>query len=390
MKKKIAAIIAACAALVFAAGCNTKTYEIYTNIPADGYTVTSRKFKLSQFIDGSAENPATLSASDTSDYTTKRVYYETIMNSDAILYISADFNEQTTQTFNALKAEIYDTLTSINNSLSVTVEGSCIYDFNEADAGAEVEIDKTAYDVLRLAQSIYGQADGYYNPAVYYSVQAYGFDGNYNYPKNAAELPKAEDIEKFVELSKSFGDIVLDEREGKYYATKPEAVDGLALKIDLGGIGKGYAADEVNKLIEAKGFEYGYFSFAQSSVAFKKFFNDDHNYILQLKNPRERGNTFMNIPVSDVCVSTSGDYEQSYFIGGTRYCHIINPMTGKPVQTGIMSATVIGESAAACDALSTAIMAMGKDAAIKFIKDTLNDYRVIFTYDKSAEVESVA
>jgi thiamine biosynthesis lipoprotein len=82
-----------------------------------------------------------------------------------------------------------------------------------------------------------------------------------------------------------------------------------------------------------------------------------------------------------VCISTSGDYEQYYIIDDVRYCHIIDPTTGKPVQTGIMTATIIGGSAAEDDALTTAIMTMGKDKAIEFINTKLSDRYVAFTYN---------
>ena len=64
-----------------------------------------------------------------------------------------------------------------------------------------------------------------------------------------------------------------------------------------------------------------------------------------------------------------------------RYCHIIDPTTGKPVQSGIMSVTIIGGGAAEDDALTTAIMCMGKDKAIKFIEEKLTDRRVVFTVE---------
>ena len=72
---------------------------------------------------------------------------------------------------------------------------------------------------------------------------------------------------------------------------------------------------------------------------------------------------------------------QYYIIDGVRYCHVIDPTTGKPVNNGIMSATVIGGTAAAGDALTTALMAMGKDKALNFIESKLQDVKVAFTYE---------
>ena len=87
----------------------------------------------------------------------------------------------------------------------------------------------------------------------------------------------------------------------------------------------------------------------------------------------------MITPIANLSVSTSGDNAQYYMIDGVRYCHVINPKTGKPVQTGVMSATILGGSAAEDDAYTTAIMAMGRDKAAEFVKTKLTDRRVVFS-----------
>jgi thiamine biosynthesis lipoprotein len=138
----------------------------------------------------------------------------------------------------------------------------------------------------------------------------------------------------------------------------------------------------VNDLIDSYGFEYGYFNFGASSMAIKERPSTGY-WPLAFIDPRGDtllGDTYMTINLNDVCLSTSGDYEQYYVIDGTRYCHIIDPTTGKPVQTGIMTVTIIGGSAAEDDAITTAVMTMGKDKAIEFINSKLADKYVIFTY----------
>ena len=61
-----------------------------------------------------------------------------------------------------------------------------------------------------------------------------------------------------------------------------------------------------------------------------------------------------------------------------RYCHVIDPTTGKPVNKGIMSVTIIGGSAGSADALTTAVMAMGREKALQFIESKLTDRKVVF------------
>lgn len=294
--------------------------------------------------------------------------------------------------FDALCDEIYQTLDAVESSVSSSVTTSYIYKFNEADAGDEVELDKTAYDILNTAKSVYELTDGYYNPAVWYSVDLYGFTTRpagaekAPYDRDIAEaedgsrylpLPDEKYVTAFKELATNFKDMTLTERDGKYYATKPEAtveVDGVeySLKLDLGGIGKGWAVNAVSDILKERGYAYGYFSFGTSSIAVNSFAgSEEGKYTIGFTDPRDENifekKTYCAFKISDKNLSTSGDYENYYMIDGTRYCHIIDPTTGSPVQTGIASATVIGGSASEDDALTTALMAMGKERAVEFI-----------------------
>jgi len=73
------------------------------------------------------------------------------------------------------------------------------------------------------------------------------------------------------------------------------------------------------------------------------------------------------IELKDKAVSTSGDYEKFFEIKGRRYCHIIDPRTGKPVQK-IMSVTIVADSTTEADALSTALFPMGVEKGIRLIE----------------------
>lgn len=328
--------------------------------------------------------------SDTDGYSTEnKTFY--VMDASATLSITAKFDSEARGNFNALANEIDGALKAIESSVSAHVKTSCIYAFNEVAAGATVEIDETAYELLTVALSVYNLTGGSYNPAVYYSVYDYGFYGLYGF-MTEENLPSDETVAKYVALSEHFGETELLNEDGKFYAKKPSAtveVGGktLNMKIDLGGIGKGYAVDKVNALIDSYGFEYGNFNFASSSIAIKRHYSSGE-YTLGFLDPRSGGmSTYINTKIKDKCVSTSGDYENYYELGGLRYCHIIDPKTGKPVRTGIMTATVLGGSAAEDDALTTAIMCMDREEAIAFIAENLSDRAVVFTYDNGKSYE---
>lgn len=309
-----------------------------------------------------------------------------IMGADALLRISDENNFSSQEEYDraiALWQDIKRVLIDTNASISATVKNSCISRFNAAEAGAKVEIDKTAYDVFTLAKSVYIQTEGYYNPAVYDSLRLFGFtlDGREPY---VSKLPDGQDINAFRELSSHFDKVELSQESGKYYARKPAetvTVGGVeySLKVDLGGIGKGWCADIIDEMTSEAGFEYGFFSFSSSSMAVKKYTDASKNneYTLRIRDPRDVDGAYFEVKCKDRRLSTSGDYEKYYLFDGERYCHIIDPTTGAPIKTGVASVTVIGGDAAEDDAYTTALSAMGKERAVNFINENLSNRKVV-------------
>lgn len=381
LKKTVPFLAVVCAA-VCAAGCNNKTYGLYTNMQ-DGFKVVDGSFKT-ELIEGYTPTERGGEAPDSTGYTTKGITYFS-MYTDATVAISANFEAEGAQDrFNSFLAEFKTTIDDIDKSLSTSVVNSDVSRFNAAAAGEKVQISKTAYEVISEAKRIYEVTEGYYNPALYYNVLAYGF-GDKHRVMTKEDLPADELVAKYTDLSSHFGELQLIRDGETHYAVKPEytveaAGETLTLHIDLSGIGKGYAVDKVEKLFNDYGYEFGYFSFGSSSMLVKRHLGGA--YKLGLSNPRSSSRKpYVETEILNEKLSTSGDNEQFYTIEGVRYCHVIDPTTGKPVQTGIMSVTVIGGSAAEDDALTTAIMAMGKEKAISFVKEKLNDRRVIFTVE---------
>lgn len=318
-----------------------------------------------------------------------------IMGTDVILRIADADNfadEGTYEKFGELWDDIRQMLIDVNSAVSATLSTSCVSEFNAAAAGEKVRINKTAYDIISLAQSVYEATDGYFNPAVYHSLRLYGFgSGVVNEP---SALPDAASVAAFKTLADSFAELRLTEEDGNYYALKPTTtvtVDGreYSLALDLGGIGKGWCADRADELMEAYGFEYGWFYFGSSTMAVKKYYSSteaDDFYKVMLRDPR--GNVtdyYAQLPVKESSLSSSGDYMLYYEYGGVRYCHIIDPTTGSPIQTGVATVTVIGGSAAEDDALTTALSAMGRQKAEEYIARNLSDRLVVMLVIEDGE-----
>ena len=320
--------------------------------------------------------------------------YTGIFGTDAYLriYLPIDISDeelaQATEKANALHEEIKALLTSLDSSMNIANENSYISQFNAAEAGSEIQIDKDTYEVLNIAIKMFEETDGYYNPGVYYSVDLYGFGVRVDYNERRpydrddyrTQLPDNEYVTAFQQLGESFAEVSTYQRDGKYYVYKPEktvTVKGntYSLAMDLGGIGKGYAIDLVDGLIDEAGFEYGYFNFGSSSQAINGSLSEDGKFELQFQHPRALlGVGYLSTRAANVAISTSGDYILSYTIDGTRYSHIINPKTGAPIRTGIATATVLDGrvgmySAVEADARTTALCAMGVEKATEYMNE---------------------
>lgn len=291
-------------------------------------------------------------------------------------------SETDKEVFDALAARVGDFLAAAERSVSASVPQSCVSKFNAAEAGATVEIDASSYSLFTLAKQIYTDTDGYFNPAVWHCENIYGFLPPY---KSEISLPEDKYVTAFQTLASHFGEVVLTESEGRYCATKPEftvKVEGdeneYSLRVDFGGIAKGWCADRVNEMMDEAGITYGYFDFGMSSKCLKKYaYNSTGDYSVSSGDPRNSGFDYVAVAAQDTAVSTSGDNMKYYEVEGVRYCHIIDPTTGAPIRTGVASVTVYGGSAAEADALTTALAAMGKQKAVEYVNEKMTSYKVV-------------
>lgn len=295
--------------------------------------------------------------------------------------------------FEALSERVGDFLYAAENSLSTARPNSYIARFNQAAAGATVKLDAISYEVLTLAKELYMQTDGYFNPAVYYCEDIYGFAARpsgvgvmpYDRADVTKTLPEDKYVTAFKELSEHFSEVQISQSDGTYYATKPDftvKVDGdereYSLALDLGGIAKGWCVDKVNEMLEEAGVKYGYFDFGMSSMSVKAYPDGDGNYNVEAGDPRGgESQQYACFKMKNSNLSTSGDHKNFYVIDGTRYCHIINPETGAPIRTGVASVTVVGSGSGRLDALTTALSAMGSERAVRFINESLTDCKII-------------
>ncbi len=148
-------------------------------------------------------------------------------------------------------------------------------------------------------------------------------------------------------------------------------------KLDLGGIGKGYAADKAVMALKRHGITDAVINLGGNVYAVG-------TKDIGIQNPISENGDYMGIlTITDCSVATSGAYERYFEQDGKIYHHIIDPFTGYPAKTDLHSATVVDSSSADADSLSTILFMMGKDKAISFAKENNISYVLI---DKSLNV----
>ncbi len=256
------------------------------------------------------------------------------------------------------------------NSLSA-LNGNEMSKINNAPVNEKICILPETYEVLTKSKELYLFTNKKFNPTIYPLSQLWNFSPDkYNGASASYSLPNNDEIISALSHI-DFEKVELCNVNG-FYLTKRDDI-----KIDIGGIIKGYVGDRIFELFSSAGYENAYASLGSSSIV------TVGNFPVAIRNPLSTnvGDTYIKINTKNkTAISTSGDYERYYYIDGKKYCHIIDPTTGKPIETDVLSTTVIGQKSTTCDALSTALCAMDKQNATTFIKEKLSDYSVFVVY----------
>lgn len=256
------------------------------------------------------------------------------------------------------------------NLWSTTLNTSEIYKINSSN-GTPAKVSDETTDIINYSINMADKTFGALNPAIYPIVKEWGFTtGNY-------KIPAKNDIDSLLKHT-DYKKIKLENNE---------VLIAKNMKIDLGSIGKGYTSDVVAEIAKNNGISSGLVNLGGNVQAIGTKPNGE-KWKLGLQNPFGEGNIGI-LEIANCAVITSGNYEK-YFVGedGKQYCHIINPLTGYPVDNELTSVTVVGNEGKMCDALSTALFVMGKDKTIEFWKLNKNFELILITKDKNVYITS--
>jgi thiamine biosynthesis lipoprotein len=221
---------------------------------------------------------------------------------------------------------------------------------NDEAGGSPVAIDDETESLLRACLDLSALTEGRFDPTVGVLRRAWDF--------RKAEVPRDEDIDALL-LRVDARAVLL--RHG----TVRLAREGM--EVDLGGVGKEYAADRVAEQLKTRGVESALVNLL-GDVRTVGRRGDGQPWVIGVQDPRDRQRYRFTLRAQQDCgIATSGDYERSFEVDGIRYHHILDATTGRPAR-GIASATVVAPTAFEAGRLATAAFLLGPEQGLRLLE----------------------
>lgn len=252
----------------------------------------------------------------------------------------------------------------IEKRMSVTLPDSDISKVNKAAGKEPVKVHSDTFYVIQKAIQYGELTQGSFDISIRPVGELWDISGD------NPRVPYKTEIEQLLPLV-DYRKIKLDEQEQTVFLEQE------GMSIDLGGIAKGYAGDEVVRILKEHGVSHALVNLG-GNIAVINGKEDGSPWRIGIQNPRldddsERRGHVAAITTTGNSIVTSGDYErymvEVYKQTGKRYHHIFDPETGRPTQNSVISVTIVTESGIDADALSTALFVMGVEKGLKLANE---------------------
>jgi FAD:protein FMN transferase len=254
---------------------------------------------------------------------------------------------------------VLEEMRHIDESMSTYKPTSEVSQVNAKAAEGPMHISKELFDLLNTAKEYSVITDGAFD--ITYASVGYLYDFRKHVRPDDAQIANALPAVNYLH-------VILDPKEQTVRFSQK------GVRIDLGGIAKGYSVDRGIDVLKSLGFTRAYVSAGGDSRIIGDRFGKP--WIVGIRDPSKgEGNVIARIPLVDAAISTSGDYERYFEEQGVRYHHIIDPHTGHSASK-VRSATVIGPYATRTDGLSKTAFVLGPDKAME-IYNRLDDIDAI-------------
>lgn len=273
--------------------------------------------------------------------------------------------------------QVFSRLKEIEDRMSTTIETSDVSKINENAGIKPVTVSADTYFVIKEAKHFAEISNGAYEPTIGPLVDLWDIKSG---EKERDRIPTVEEIDEKKALI-NYNKLELLDNNQVYLNEKD-------MKINLGGIVKGYAADEARRIlienkVNAAIVDLGGNVFAHGIKI------DGSNWKIGVQNPLEyTGNYLGIIQIKNKSIVTSGNYERFFVYNGNNYHHILDTKTGYPAENEIMGITIISDKSIVGDALSTTLFVLGLDNGMKLINSIEGAEAIFILKDKSIYMTS--
>lgn len=266
----------------------------------------------------------------------------------------------TTQEANEAINAGFEEIKRLEQLLSTWIAESELSRVNAAAGQKPVSVSPETMTVVRRSLHIAEVTEGAFNIAIGPAVAAWGVSAEPRIP-TAGEL---ESLKPLMDLHAVHADVL----ERTIYLEKA------GMRIDVGGIGKGYAADQAVMAMKKAGAVAGVVALSGDIKTFGRL-PDGKKFPVGIQHPRKEGALLAEIDLQDEAISTAGDYERFFENEGIRYHHILDPRTLQPAR-GCQSVSVIAKEGIWADGLDTGIFVLGAARGMELIEQ-LDDVEAI-------------
>jgi len=272
--------------------------------------------------------------------------------------------------FDAVFAEV----DRLDRLMTVWRDDSDVQRLNAFAGHIPVPVSEETFEVLQIASDIGELSGGNFDITFAALADVWKFDHDID-----GRVPSRADIAARLPLV-DYRALVLDAPVLTAFLKRP------GMRVNLGGIGKGYAVDRAATVLRAHGFEQFMIQFGGDLYSSGR--RGDRPWRIGLQDPRGAADqSFAAIDLHDETFSTSGDYERFFMRDGRRYHHILDPHTGEPAR-GARSVTIVARRAVLADAIAKAVFVAGPEAGMKLIEDLPDVEGVIVTARNEVRVSS--
>ena len=267
----------------------------------------------------------------------------------------------------ALKTDIINLLDSIEQKMSRYIPSSEVSLINNNSGIEPVEVSPETYDVIEKALNYGKLTQGVFDITIGPIIDLWKIGSE-------EEAVPTIDVKKEILPLVDYKNVLLEDHQ---VFLKEEG-----MSIDLGGVVKGYAADQIVEVLKANNVESALINLG-GNIYLHGYKPDGSKWKVGIRNPFEgRGDYIGTLTTSSQTVVTSGPYEKYFYENNIRYHHIFDPRTGFPTSGDIESVTIVSDSSMIADMLTTSVFALGLEEGIALVNSLDNVDCIIITKEK--------